>query len=186
MNNDFYSATVQIIVVLLLALSIERHAHKGLVGKHLYNYVSRVNQAYLFVWSAIGIAVSLLHLASFNFGWFSIGKVTALVSVFAILLLFISIYIMDSQQTELQKRGYATLSFLFVPTFITMGLSYLEFFSKSYVDMIFVNFIATLMMIISFMILFRNKKYLLEVRQIIGVIPAQKHKNPKSDKPPKT
>ena len=154
--------------VLILALSIERGRHKELLQKNLYGYVSRVNQVYLFTWSAIGLAVSLLHLASFDFGWFSVGKVTILVAVFAIFLLFISIYMMESQQEELAKRGYATIAFLFVPTFLTMAVSYLELFSKSYTDMLFVNSVATTMMVTSFIILFRNRNYLLEVQQIIG------------------
>jgi hypothetical protein len=176
MDADFYSVTAQIIVVMMLALSIERRAHKELREKNLYGYVSRVHQVYVYVWSTIGLVVSLLHLAGFNFGWFGVGKLTVLVSIFVILLLLVGIYIMGSRQDELQKRGYATVTFLFVPMFLTIGLSYLEFFSDNYIDMIFVNCVTTVVMVIAFVVLFCNKKYLLELQQIIGVAPEQKNK----------
>lgn len=182
MDKDFYSVSAQIIVVLMLALSIERHIHKELLEKTLFGYVSRVNQVYVYTWSIIGLMVSLLHLAGFNFGWLNIGKVTVLVSIFVMLLLLISIYIMGAHQDELKKRGYATITLLLVPTFLTIVMQYVELFSDNYVDMIFVNTVATTMMVITFIVLFRNKKYFFEVQQILGVAPRRRRRDDKTGK----
>lgn len=178
-DSSFYSTTAQIIVVLMLALSLERRRFNDLSEKTLYGFVSRVHQLYLYIFSFVGLAIALLHLASFNFGIFDVGKVTILVCILAMLMLLISIFILSVQKTKLNKRGYAVITFIAVPLFLSTAIGYLEMFTDNFIDIIFVSILGTLIMIITFVVLFRNRSYMIEVKEIIGTGKPRKQSNDK-------
>lgn len=166
MNDSFYSAAAQIIVVLLLALSIERRTYSDLSDKTLYGHIARANQLYVYVWSIIGLSVALLHLADLNIGWLTVGETTVLVSIFITLVLLISTHIMSLQQDKLQKRGYAILSFLFLPSMLNIVISVL-LFSQYHSDLFFICIITITMILVTFIGVLINKNYLLEIREIL-------------------
>lgn len=186
MDTDFYAVTTQIAVVLLLAATIESKVTKlDLTEKSLYGFVARLVQLQIFIWGVVALFVGLVHLSGFTAEWFTLGKLTVFISIFTMLLLLATSHMLSLTSNQLSKQGVASLGFLVAPMLVGVLVQYAEIFTTAYIDVIFINVLSMMIFAVSFIILFRNKKYLIQLRQIIGVEPINLSDQEKLLKPTK-
>jgi hypothetical protein len=122
---EFYSVSAQIIIVLLLALTIEsklktaNNVHPSALEKMLM----RQNGIAIYLWACIGLLVSMLRLSDFSLWALQGGRVAVIFSI-SIMLIYLGLVIFlgqnDSAKTRTAAQLVLALSLAVAP--LTLGL----------------------------------------------------------------
>ncbi len=108
---EFYSVSAQIIIVLLLALTVESRfgARPDVHPSRLEKLVSRQNGIAIYLWACTGLLVSLLRLAGFNFWNLEGGKVAVMFSILT-MLVYLGLLILLGESENTKTRTTYQLS----------------------------------------------------------------------------
>lgn len=114
METDFYAVSAQILVVLILALTIESKLSKvkTKIVQTWIGVITAFNQVAVYVWGTMGLIVSMFRLGEFSVIGNDGGKVAVLFSIATILTYLLSQLLINHSTEEKYKLSVGLVSLI--------------------------------------------------------------------------
>lgn len=157
---EYFSTTSQILVVLLLALTVEaqfgNRSTQNTVA--LDTSLMRLHQINALIWGIFGLLIALIRLSGYDLFNEAGGKITIFVSILYLLIYLVALLTYKGASTKESKYSIAVITFVFIALLAPLGIEYINMIHFRKFDAIAVQIAGWLTTISYAIFLLSNKR----------------------------